>query len=202
MFIQSSPLNLLKKRWKVILLSGIILAVLSGFVCLLFPLEYRADAQVLIISKSRYGVDPYTVVKSAERVGENLTQVMKSNDFYNKVMNQPGYNLDKGIFNNIEERLKRKKWNKTVNTSVIYGTGVLNISAYHTDKSQAKEYAGAVAGTLSSQAWQYVGGDVTLKVINDPVVTPWPVRPNIVVNIIVAFMIGLVLSSFVFLKRS
>jgi len=80
-----SSLALLTKRWKLIVAVGLIFSVASLGVTMLFPLEYRADAEVFIISKSRYGVDPYTVVKSAERVGENIAQVMKTDDFLAKV---------------------------------------------------------------------------------------------------------------------
>ena len=201
MFLERSPLKLLKKRWKVLVFAGLIVAVLSVAVSMLFPLQYRADAQVLIISKSRYGVDPYTVVKSAERVGENISQVAKTNDFFEKVMSQPGYSIDQGTFANLSERNKRKKWQKTVNTSVVYGTGVLNISAYHKNQTQAKQLAGAVASTLVSKGWEYIGGDVTIKVVNDAVVTKWPVKPNLAVNAILGFIVGVLVMAGVNLKK-
>ena len=201
MFIQSSPLILLKKRWKIILFSGLVLAVFSGFISLLFPLEYRADAQVLIISKSRYGVDPYTVAKSAERIGENLVQVVKTNDFYNKVLNQSEYNLDKSGFENISEVKKRKKWQKQVKASVVYGTSVLDIMAYNSNREQAKNYDNATANVLVSQGWQYVGGDVTIKVVNDAVSGKWPVRPNLAINTFLGFIVGALFSFLLVLKK-
>lgn len=201
MFLEHTLLKDLKKKWKIVLFFAILFAILSSVVSLLFSLEYRADAQVYVISKSRYGVDPYTVIKSAERVGENLVQLTKTNDFYNKVMEQPGYNLDKSNFVDVSERTKRKRWQKTVATSVVYGTGVINIMAYHTDPAMAKKYAGATADTLAAQGWQYVGGDVTIKVVNDPIASRFPMRPNIVLNIILGFGLGLILSAILVLKK-
>mgnify|MGYP002639521432 CR=1 FL=1 len=202
MFVHSSPVVLLKKRWKLLFISGLILAISAGFFSLLLPLEYRADAQVYIISKSRYGVDPYTVVKSAERVGENLIQLTRTSDFYNKVMEQPGHDLDKSMFENVSERTKRKRWQKTVQTSVVYGTGVLNISAYNEDPDMAKKYAGATADTLAAQGWQYVGGDVTIKVVNEPVVSRFPMRPNVLLNAILGFILGILLSGVLIIKKN
>ena len=201
MFLQKSPLGSFKKSWKFIFFSGLILAVLTSAISLLFPLEYRADAQVYILSKSRYGVDPYTVVKSAEQVGKNLVQLTETNDFYNKVMEQPGYNLDKSNFTGVSEKTKRKRWQKTVITSIVYGTGVINVTAYNTDSDMAKKYAGATADTLASQGWQYVGGDVTIKVVNDPAVSRWPMRPNILLNGLFGFLIGMLLSAILILKK-
>jgi len=202
MFLDKSPFYVLKKRWKVIFLTGLILAVLSAAVSLLFPLEYRADAQVLVISKSRYGVDPYTVIKSAERVGENLAQVMKTDDFFDKVMTQSGYTLDKNRFQNISERKKRKLWQKVLQTSVVYGTGVLNVSAFHKDQVQAEQLAGAAVSALAAKGWEYIGGDVTIKVVNDPIVTRWPVRPNLFLNIILGLVVGVLLMGLLVIRKS
>jgi len=196
-----SPLSQIQKGWKMLLGLGIILAVLSGALSLLFPLEYRADASVLIVSKSRYGVDPYTVVKSAERVGENLAQVMRTDDFYKKVKAQEGYTIDWQTFDALSERKKRKKWQKNMQGSVVFGTGVLNISAYSTDPKQALDIAGASAATLVSKGWQYVGGDVTLQVVNSPVVSEWPVRPNIIMNALLGFLVGGLLGAFVVSRK-
>ena len=196
------PIKKLLKRWKLIFLVSIILALLSGLVTLLFPLDYRADAQVLIVSKSRYGVDPYTVVKSAEWVGENIAQVMKTNDFYNKVMNQEGFAINKTRFQNVTERQKRKVWQKVMNGSIVYGTGVLNVSAYSPDQQDAKQLAGAAASALVEKGWEYVGGDVTIKIVNPPVVTKYPARPNILINIFLGFIVGGLLAGVKVVKKN
>jgi capsular polysaccharide biosynthesis protein len=198
-----SPINLLKKNSKIIILSGILVALASMLVSLLFPLQYRADADVFIISKSRYGVDPYTVVKSAERVGENIAQVMKTDDFYQKVITQEGYILDLTDFEGegVTERTKRKRWQKAIQSSVVFGTGVLHVSAYHEDPGQAKAFAGASVDTLVAKGWEYVGGDVTMKVVNKPVVTKFPARPNLLVNTVLGFIVGVLLMGVVALRR-
>jgi len=189
----SHPLRIVRKQWKLLTLVGILAAALSVAVSMAFPLEYRADAQVLIISKTRTGVDPYTTVKSAERVGENIAAVMQTTDFYDKVRSQAGYSINWERFTNTTERKRRKLWSKTIAPSVSYGTGVLNVSAYAPDKSEAAQIAGAATRALVEQGWEYVGGDVAIKIINNPVVTRWPARPNLVVNALVGFIIGVVL---------
>lgn len=186
-----TPIHTLKRRWKLLLIAGLAVSAFSLIATLFFPLEYRADAQVLIISKSRYGIDPYTVVKSAERVGENVKEIMTTNDFYDKVINHAGFGLDTSQFDALTERKKRKLWKKTIQSSVVYGTGVLNISAYHEDPEQAFAYADAAADTLAAKGWEYVGGDVTIKVVNRPVVTRFPARPNLPINLVAGFIVGM-----------
>lgn len=187
----------LSKRWKFIFLIGLFVAALSFGTSLLFPLKYRADAQVLIISKTRYGVDPYTVVKSAERVGENLVQVMKTDDFMQKVRGIEGYSPDWSVLDKLNERQRRRAWPKMVSGSVVYGTGVVNVGVYHQNPETAKQFAGAVAQTLSSKAWEYVGGDVIIKVVNSPIATRWPVKPNVPLNTVLGFIGGAFLAALV-----
>jgi len=201
MFLHLAPLELLKRRFRLVLFAGLVVGILAVAVSLLFPLQYRADAQILIISKTRYGVDPYTAIKSAERVGENLVQVVKTNDFFSKTMSQAGYNIDKTPFENVTERVKRQRWQKALNVSVVYGTGVLNISAYNKDKGQAEQLAAAAANALTVSGWEYVGGDVGFKVVNEAVGTRFPVRPNLIINFVLGFVVGVILVLFFVLRR-
>lgn len=190
MFLTRHPINRLKRRWRLLFVSGVITGLLSLLATLLFPLEYRADAQVLIISKSRYGVDPYTVVKSAERVGENIAQVVKTDDFFNKVVDNDQFVIERSRFEGVNERQRRRRWQRAVKSSVVYGTGILNVSAYHPDQARAVELAAAVVNTLAAKGWEYVGGDVTIKVVNQPLVTRWPARPNLFLNGLAGFLVG------------
>lgn len=196
-----SPFTQLVRGSKILIALGLVAALLAAGATFLFPLEYRADASVLIISQSRYGVDPYTVVKSAERVGENLAQVMGTDDFYQKVKDQEGYTIDWSKFDSLDGRKKRKAWQKQLQASVVFGTGVLNISAYNTDPAKAQALAGAAADALVAKGWQYVGGDVTMQVVNRPVVTNWPVRPNIVMNALLGFVIGVLIGGLIVTRK-
>lgn len=199
--MQSSVAHLLSRRFGTLLMSGVIVAALFVGVSFFLPLEYRADAQVLIISRSRFGVDPYTVVKSAERIGENIVQVVKTNDFYTKVMTQPNTTIDRSTFENVPERTKRRRWQKAVSASVIYGTGILNVNAYSTDPKQALSLAGAAAAALVGSAPEYVGGDVAIKIVNEPVVSRFPVRPNLPMNAAFGFGAGVLLAFILLLRK-
>jgi len=163
--LHHSLLYSLIRRSKIILLAGLGAGILSLFAGLLFPLEYRADAQALIIPQSRYGVDPYTVVKSAERVGENIVAIMKTDDFYQKVVTQSGPALDTSRFAGVSERVKRKRWQRAVRASVVYGTGIVNISAYHAKPDEAKALAAACKTAFGKI-------DASLKVGHDKASSP------------------------------
>ena len=144
MFIISHNLPLLKKHTKFLLFFGLFFAALSLLITLFFPSFYRADAEVLIISTSRYGVDPYTVVKSAERVGENIAQIIRTDDFFAKVMRENNYAFDRTQFDNVNSRVRRKRWTRAIDANVVYGTGILQIGAYGKNPEEASALASAV----------------------------------------------------------
>lgn len=188
-----SPVSLLKKKYKSVFGIGLLVAIASGVLSLLFPLEYRADAQVLVISRARVGVDPYAAAKSAEQVGESLAQIIKTNDFYQKVVTQTTIPLDKSVFDGVtSERKKRKLWEDMVDGSAVFGTGAVTVSVYHVNPDQAIAYANAITQILVERSWDYVGQDVVVKVVNAPVATEWPARPNIPLNVVLGFMVGVV----------
>src|SRR5689334_9520610 len=118
--------HLLEKHAKLIFTWGLVFAILSVAVSLLFPKQYLASSQVLIISRDRTGVDPYTQARSAERIGVNLAQVMNTTDFYNKVFSSNGLSFDREVWKNLTDRQQRKKWAKDVQAAMVYGGSLMN----------------------------------------------------------------------------
>lgn len=185
--------HLVFKHLKLIIFWGIALALISGVVSLFFPKQYSATSQALIISRDRTGVDPYTQVKSAERIGENLAQIMKTTDFYNKVL-ETSAAFDRQKWQTLTDRARRKRWNKDVRGEMIYGTSLLQMTVYSSSPEDALAFSNAVGGVLTSRGWEYVGGDVAVKAVNDPLVSRFPARPSFALNTLLGFIIGVLLS--------
>ncbi len=186
-------LKVFLKHLRLIIIWGLVIGIISGAVSLVFPMKYSAESQVLIISRDRTGVDPYTQVKSAERIGENLAQVMRTTDFYQKVMESTSQ-FDRERWNSLSERKQRKMWQKDVVGSMVYGSSLLKITTYSESKDDAKALSDAVTQMVSSRGWEYVGGDVAIKSVNSPLVSNFPTRPNLLMNILVGFVVGVLLA--------
>jgi capsular polysaccharide biosynthesis protein len=186
--------EMLFRHSKLILVWGVLIAILSGAISLLFPWQYSAQSQVLIISRDRSGVDPYTQSKAAERIGENLAQVMKTENFMNKVMETPSATFDKNRWLSLNNRKQREKWPKDVVGEMLYGTSLMKITVYST-KDDVLALASAVTETVVVHGWEYVGGDVAIKTVNSPIVSRWISKPNILLNSVLGFLAGIILSS-------
>lgn len=187
--------HLLEKHAKLIFAWGLVFAVLSVVVSLFFPKQYLATSQVLIISRDRAGVDPYTQARSAERIGANLAQVMKTTDFYNKVMTSNVFSFDREQWKNLNDREQRKKWVKDVQANMVYGASIMNINVYSYSQDEAVNLSNATGQTLAAQGWEYLGGDVAIKAISSPLASRWFARPNIFINSAVGLLIGILISS-------
>ncbi len=194
--------KLLWKRRRLLIIWGVVLGVVFAGLSLFLPRQYSADSQVLILSRDRLGVDPYTQAKSAERLGENLAQVMKTSDFFNKVMNTKSYLFDKSQWTDLSERNKRKKWTKDVVASMVYGTGLMNIRAYSYNPEEAKNLSNAVTQIAAAQGWEYLGNDVAIKVVSSPLSSRFPARPNVIVNILAGLILGMLIGSYWIIKYS
>ncbi len=187
-------LNTLEKNAKLIFTWGLVFAVLSLAASLFFPKQYSASSQVLIISRDRAGVDPYTQARSAERIGANLAQVMNTTDFYNKVMNSGAYPFSREPWNNLTDRQQRKKWTKDVRAAMVYGGSLLGINVFSYSQAEAVNLSNAITQTLAAQGWEYLGGDVAIKIVSDPLASRWPARPNLLINAVVGLLVGILIS--------
>jgi capsular polysaccharide biosynthesis protein len=171
------------------------LTVLIGFVLALAfslaqPLLYSSSVKLLITQTNTTGLDPYTAIKSTERIAQNLSEIIYTSAFFDTVINDES--VDQGYFP--EDQIKRrKKWRETVEATVSAGTGIMNITAYHKDRNQATAIAILAARELTIQTPNYFGFSVRIQVIDAPVPSQFIARPDFVTNAAFGAVAGLLL---------
>lgn len=185
---ENQYLDYLAAGWKKILLFAVVTALFGIGSSLLFPLEYSSTMRLLMIQRQLSDSDPYTAMKGAEQVSENLSQIIFTTSFYDKVM-AAKFNVDQDYFSQ-DERKRRKKWTDMIETSVTRGSGILQVTVYHEDAAQATQIAQAIAFVLTTEGWQYVGGDLQVKQVDEPLQSRWPTRPNIPGNAVTGLVLG------------
>lgn len=164
---------------------GLLLGVLLSFVG---PLEYSSTTRILI-TQELGAVDAYTASRSVERIADDLATAVYTTKFREDVF-EGEYGIDAEYFPDDEDRF-RKKWEDTISTSVLRSTGFLTITAYHPDVNEAEKLALAVAEVLTQTGWTYTsGGNITVQLVDEPLNSRWPVRPNILVNAFSGFVLG------------
>jgi len=186
--------QLLERHWKAIAVSALATMALAAALSFVRPLEYSSTMRLLIIQQSGVNLDPYTAIRSAERIADNLSQVIYTSVFFDKV-SAAGFDIDRSYFDPVESK-RRKQWSDMVSTQVTHETGFLQISVYHKDKEQASEIARAIAFVLTTEGNQFIGGrDLEIRLVDTPLQSRFPVRPNVPLNAFLGAVIGVILSS-------
>lgn len=191
----------LKKNYLVVILSTVGLMALVFFLTMLQPLNYASTTEVMVIQKQLTETDSYLSAKAAEKIAGSLAQVVYSTSFYDKV-EASGF-VDLSALTALEEQEKREQWGELVGAEVMPNTGIIQVTAYNPDQQEAENLSAAVAYVLATQAADYHGGgeNIQVKVINTPLTSKYPVKPNILVNLTLAMLVGLMSSlMFLFLK--
>lgn len=158
------------------------------------PLKYRATMRFLVIQATTPTLDAFTAVKSSEKIAGNLGRVIASSSFLERVL-QAQPDIDRDTFPT-DEHKRRRAWERTVATSVLPETSVMELRVYHARAAQARTVAEGVAGVLVRDANRYTGSaDISVQVIDPPLVSRFPVKPNIPANVLIGFLLGGVLGA-------
>ncbi len=191
-------IQIIARKKQTIAVVTIVFTLIAVIFTFVQPLKFSADSKLLVMQSSPGG-DYYQVSKSNEHVAGLLTQVISTNSFYNEVM-AAGFNIDKSYFPESGKKLS-KMWKQTLRASAD-ANGIISIHAYHSNRAQANELAKAVDYVLETKHTSYHGfGDaVTVKVIEQPLTSDLPVKPNIFINISFAIVFAILASlSYIYL---
>jgi len=184
--------RLFVRAWRMMLVSTLAGAVLALAFSMLQPLRYSATERILITQTNAAGFDPYTAIKSTERIAQNLSEIIYTSSFFNAVMAKA--QVDASYFPS-DEIDKRTKWKQTIETQVDTGTGLMSIIAYHPDRVQAIELSVRVAQELASAAPNYFGYSVRVQIIDDPLPSRFFAKPDFLRNGLLGAVVGFLLAS-------
>jgi len=184
--------RLFVRSWKFIFLTTLIGALLALALSFTQTLKYSSTERVLITQTNATGLDPYTAIKSTERIAQNLSEIIYTSSFFNAVMSKA--QVDASYFPT-DEINKRKKWQQTIEAVVTPGTGVVSIIAYHPSRDQATELAVRVAQELATVTPDYFGYSVRVQIIDDPLPSRWFAKPEFLRNIAIGAVVGFLLAA-------
>ncbi|MCX6714615.1 MAG: hypothetical protein NTX72_02280 [Candidatus Uhrbacteria bacterium] len=177
------------RRWQSIVLFGLLGLVLALIISFIQPLRYSSTVRLLILQDLGSSVDAYTASRSEERIAEDLSTIIYTSTFFDQVFSS-GFQIDTKSFpkNDVQ---RRRQWTRTVDATVSHGTGLLTITAYHTDVAQAEQLVRAISFVLTQHVKEYTsGGNVQMRLVDAPLNSQWPVKPNILANIASGFFLG------------
>lgn len=157
------------------------------------PFKYGAKSKLLVVQSYDGIVDPYAASRSNEYLSNVLASVVSSESFFYEAVNS-GFYVDQSYFSQRADK-RLKEWDKTVDAKAVNDTGIIIVNVYHRDKYQAEQIASAINYVMKAKNGLYHGAGerVSVKVVDPPIVSRFPVKPNVVLNVSLAIILGLVL---------
>lgn len=191
---QDEFIYILKRKKQTIASIMVLCFVLTLIFTLIEPLKYGTESKVLVLQNNTTSFDPYAMSKSSEYLSSLLARVITSNLFFEDVM-AANFNIDKTYFpTNSQDRMK--KWQKTVSAKILNDSGIIVISVSHENRYQSMQIAQAVNNVLETKHSDFhgAGTQVALKIIDQPITSSFPDKPNFLLNFILSIVIGIVMS--------
>lgn len=186
--------NLAGRRKQTVFIITVVFLIIVALFTFLQPLRYSATSRLLVVQNYGPNTDAYNVSRSNQFLSNLLAQVVYSDSFYEQVM-ASGYNINQNIFSK-ETNKRKQEWQNMVYTRAIADTGMISLKVYHQDKIVANKINQAIAYTLMTKNSQYhgLGDNVKVKVIDSSTLSDWPVKPNIILNLLLGLLAGLAVS--------
>ena len=191
---------LIKNKLGVIFTFVAIFFVLGIGLTLVQPLKHSSNLRLLVVQDASGSTDPYATTRGNEYLSEVLSKVSYSTSFYNQVLGS-GLGVDSNYFGNTNKKIA-KTWSKTIEVKPVANTGIISVTAYHPKKDQAEKIARGIGSVLITQNRNYhgLGDKVSLKLLDDPITSKYPVKPNLILNAVLSLVLGLIFSlSFIYL---
>jgi len=186
--------TILKRHWVAIMVTTFITFSVSVALTVTQPMEYRSAFTVLAIDNDA-NLDGYAAAKSAERLSQSLGRTIPTTVFADFVYGQLKARADLKdnplISSDIQTR--RDEWSKRITVQSIPDVGQVKVAVYQSDRTQAEIIANAISIAVTATGSEYLGGgkDVVLKIVDTPLTTKTPVRPNVFANLAVGIILGL-----------
>jgi len=184
---------IIKNRGKIVFLIVLFFVVLATIVSLSQALKYRSSSRLLIIQDNP-SLDSYNLAKSNQYLGSLLTEAAYSGSFF-ELLSSSDSRIDWSYFgSNYKDQVK--KWKETISVQNVGDTGIIQIDIYYPDQTQAKNISLAVNNLLIAKngLYQNSGDNLKIKIIDQPILSSWPVKPNLLLNFITALILGTLFS--------
>jgi len=193
--------DLISERKLTVLMIVLAVSAITAVLTFVQPLKYEAKSKLLVVASAKGTVDPYALARSNVYLSNVFANIISTDQFYREVVNS-GYDINQDYFagNNYEQRMKI--WNRTVKAKAINDTGFISMSVLHPDKYQLEQIARAVNYILKTRNKEYhdVLDGATIRIVDEPMISGWPVKPDIILNLSLGIIFGFILSlSYIYL---
>lgn len=189
-----------QKKWLIFWLTILGAIVLFDLAVIQTP-EYRAVSKVLVIQKQMANQDIYAISKSAQYLTQVLKEGIYSDSFLEKVFDSSS-GVDRTDFS-LDLKERRKEWKRDIQVTILQDLGAMEIKVFYPDRDKTEKISQAIMTILKENHQFYHGGgdNVEVRILDNPLVSKNPARPNLWLNAAVGATIGLIIGLMLALRK-
>jgi capsular polysaccharide biosynthesis protein len=182
--------NKIKRKWQTILIIIFVVVAITFSASIFIPAKYSSEIKMMIIQNHQSDkVDAFSAAKSAEYLSNIIANIIFTEAFIGDVFDAP-FEIEKQFPNSAEEKMK--VWERTLDIRKENNTGILNIRVLDKSQKEAEAIADSIAWALNTRGDKYHGGgdSVQIKMIDGPITSENPAYPNVLLNTLLALVVG------------
>jgi len=178
--------QIIRKKLAIIIVVTILVTIIAGlYTYLLIEPQYRSTVSVFI---------------SDERSGTSVTETITDINMYQKLVETyaeiaKSRTVAEDVIKNLELDMEVEELHRMITTSPKGDTQFLNLSITSSDPEFSYNITNQIARSLKSVSVELRGTDV-VQILDPANVPTEPYSPNVVMNMVIGFVLGLVLSVF------
>lgn len=183
---------IIRKRKKIIITTTLVCSILSAILSF-FVIKPTYEANTTLIVNQNISKNTYDITGDDINVTQQLAvtygEIIKSRDVLDSVIDELKLPID---YSQIKE---------LITVSTIENTQIISINVQHKDPKIARDIANSIPSTFR-KTLKRISYASSVEVIDHAVIPIDPIKPNKILNIVIATLLGVMISIFgVFLRE-
>ncbi|MCX6765953.1 MAG: hypothetical protein NT136_03270, partial [Candidatus Moranbacteria bacterium] len=184
---------LIKQKAGVIILAGIFVAALSFLGAVVTQKNFKVSTDFLVVQNQNGPQDYYSLSKSAEYLGNVLSESIYSELFIDEVVKTQKVNQE---FLPFDKKDRLKTWSRMINVKRNSQLGILSVEVLGNDQRETLAVAEGISEVLAKKSYLFRGSgqNIDVRVLSGPIAEKNPSFSIIILVILAGFIIGILVA--------
>ena len=176
-----------KRAWIIILIT--VLAMLTSGIISFFVLSPVYEANTTLIVNTEQSKETNNMI-----TGDQLNVTQKLTLTYGEIIKSRAV-LD-SVIKKLDLNMEYKELEKAINVSPVKDTQIMSVTVQDTNSKRARDIANAIPNVFTKEVKRITKAN-SVEVIDKAIVPENPIKPNKVMNILIAAVLGIMIGLFI-----
>lgn len=176
-----------KRAWIIVLIT--VLAMLTSGIISFFVLSPVYEANTTLIVNTEQSKETNNMI-----TGDQLNVTQKLTLTYGEIIKSRAV-LD-SVIKKLDLNMEYKELEKAINVSPVKDTQIMSVTVQDTNPKRARDIANAIPNVFTKEVKRITKAN-SVEVIDKAIVPENPIKPNKVMNILIAAVLGIMIGLFI-----